>query len=703
MLLKSYDQNNPELFLKAKFLLIITIVAIFGFTATLAYTSFTFGINSKTVLIEIIGFSIMILALVSLIKGRYSLAGHIILVTGFSVVWMIMYTEPLTSVLIKLDTIVFIIVLLTAIPLMSFKNKNQLLFYFFLNFGIFGCFIFYLIKAGNLTTREYVDYALDNTIAMLLILVIAYNLFRIYHEAIHSLRKELEERKKAEFSLKEFRVFLTSIINSMPSIIIGINDTQTIVLWNEETTQATGVPQEKATGNKLLDVLPQLHFLEPDLNNVIQNNKISQLHKQSVFWLEKNHFMDITIYPLLHGSEKGAVIRLDDISERIQMEKLMIQSEKMALVGEVAGKMAHDFNNVLGIIMGNTELSILKCKDPAIKKTLDLIYKQTIRGKNLTKNLVAFSKDQEPKQEFIKINKLIDLVINLMEKDLDGIELINEEKPGIPELLADSGMIEYALVNIIQNAIHATSKTKSPKIFIRSYCLNDTICVEIEDNGCGLPEKHFEHIYSPSFTLKGRNDTTDSYHNSIKGTGYGMANVKKYINQHNGTIEFQSKVGLGTKFTIHLPVIKKELTPEEKIQIRQEIEYFEKHILLVEDETAISDVQYAVLTQAPCYHKVDVANNAQVAMDLFNENTYDLISLDYVLPGRMTGMDVYNHVRKTNKNIPILFISGNIEFIESIQNLKQKDPFIDHQSKPCMNPEYVKSINRLLEKSLHEH
>jgi CheY-like chemotaxis protein len=175
-----------------------------------------------------------------------------------------------------------------------------------------------------------------------------------------------------------------------------------------------------------------------------------------------------------------------------------------------------------------------------------------------------------------------------------------------------------------------------------------------------------------------------------------MANVKKYIEQHKGNLSLESEFGLGTKDTINLPVIKKELTIEEKIQIREEIDHFEKYILLVEDETAISDVQYEILTQDPCNHRVDIAPNGQVAIDLLDRNEYDLVSLDYILPRNINGMDVYNHIRETNKSIPILFVSGNIEFLESIKKLKQKDDNIDHLSKPCQNRDYINTINKLL-------
>ncbi len=163
-----------------------------------------------------------------------------------------------------------------------------------------------------------------------------------------------------------------------------------------------------------------------------------------------------------NGNLTGARCVAHDITElkkaqeeKIKAQKIAGEQKKLALVGQVAGKMAHDFNNILGIIMGNTELALLDCQEPETRKTLELIFEQTIRGKNLTKNLVAFAKDQEPKQEFFRISEKIDLVLNLMRKDLEGIELRKEESQGVPELLADPGMIEHALVNLIQNSIHA--------------------------------------------------------------------------------------------------------------------------------------------------------------------------------------------------------------------------------------------------------
>ncbi len=394
-----------------------------------------------------------------------------------------------------------------------------------------------------------------------------------------------------------------------------------------------------------------------------------------------------------------------DITKRVHAEKEKTDAQSIAadqaqhaLLGQVAGTMAHDFNNILGVIMGNTELALLDCEDKEIKKTLKLTLEQTLRGKSLTKNLVVFAKDQELKQEFFSFNEKTDLVVNLLKKELKGIKVIKKNGTTLPDLFADPGMVEHAFINLLQNSIHALSKTEHPKIIIRTYCNKENIFCEVVDNGCGIPKNYLKKIYEPSFTLKGAKDITGAYKTDIKGTGYGMINIKKCVDQHKGSISVKSRVDFGTKFTISMPIINKELTDKEKNEIYQSNIQIKRNILIVEDEKAISDILCRVLTQEPCRHIVDIADKGLLAMELFDKKRYDLISLDYLLSEEHDGMDVYNHIRQKNKTIPILFVSSNIEFLGSINKIKQKDKYVDHLTKPLQNKEYVKGVNELLEK-----
>jgi PAS domain S-box-containing protein len=528
------------------------------------------------------------------------------------------------------------------------------------------------------------------------------------NEELMALNEELQTKNIELTATKEFAENLLETANT---IVLTLDSSATIKTFNKYAEELTGYKKEDVIGRNWFDLFIPFKDKEKIPKVFIRALKnmpeISQYENYIVLksGMERLISWSNNVLRDISGKIEGVLSIGMDITERklsekekIKAQKYAAEQEKHALVGQIAGKMAHDFNNILGVIMGNTELALIDCKDTEIKKILEIIFEQTIRGKTLTKNLVAFAKSQEIKQEFFRINEKIDLVTDLLKRDLEGIELIKEYEQDVPELLADAGMIEHALVNLVQNSIHALSRAENPRITFSTYCLDNSIYFEIKDNGCGIPENHLNNIYIPSFTLKGNKDLAGTYKKSIRGTGYGMSNVKKYIEQHKGNISVESEFGAGTKFIISIPIISKELTNKEKAEISKSEPQFEKYVLLVEDEPAISDVQYRILTQKPCSHKVDTANNGKVAIDLFERNQYDLISLDYVLPGIISGMDIYNHIRKTDQTIPILFISGNIEFLESIKELKQKDANIDHLSKPCRNIEYMDSINELLEK-----
>lgn len=526
------------------------------------------------------------------------------------------------------------------------------------------------------------------------------------------LKKEISKREKAELILIESEERYRKLFESSSDAILIVVENQ-IVTCNMKTAEMLGLNHEEIPDKALYDFSP-VRQADGRLSKekYLELIELAVETPQSVDWLlttSKSQLIDteISMTSMSLSSDTYIQVIIRDVTrrkrvedEKMQAQRIVSEQKKLALIGQVAGKMAHDFNNVLGIIMGHTEISLLDCNDVEMKETLELIFKQTLRGKNLTKNLIVFAKSHEPKQEFLQINDRIDLALILMKKDLENITLHVEKDPYIPELLADPGMLEHALINLLQNSIHALSKVQTPAISLRTYCNTDSIYFEVEDNGCGIPDENIPNIFEPSFTLKGSHDLSESYQSEIKGTGYGMANVKKYIDQHKGTISVKSEFNAGTKITVQLPVIKKELTTNEKTIIRKEATQFNKRILLVEDEVTLSAVQYKILTDSPLNHNVDIADNGTMAIDLFNRNNYDFISLDYILPGGITGMDVYKHIRQTDNVIPILFVSGNIEFLESIKILKQEDSCVDHVSKPCQNKDYVSSINKMLEASL---
>jgi len=528
---------------------------------------------------------------------------------------------------------------------------------------------------------------------------------------VEGITRDITEQKQFEGELKKSVNFTKSLLHAIPTPVFYKDKDGKYIGCNRAFTEIMGVASDEIKGKTVHELWPSEHaeiYHQKDLD-LIENPK----HQVYEFEIRDK---DGNIRPVIYAKgvfydENGIVAGLlgsfldvtdNKLAEEEKRKALDFAAEqsKHALIGQVAGKMAHDFNNVLMGIMGNAQIAILECKDEKIKEILERINEFSERGRDISKNLMSFAKDQEPKQTYFKIEDKIDLVLKMLEKNLTGIKVSRHYKLGIPELLADPGMIQDVLVNLVQNSIHALSKIENPTLTLKAYFQDYKIYFEIEDNGCGIPKEHQGSIYTPSFTLKGSHDKTGSYKLGIQGTGYGMSNVKKYVvEKHKGDIFLESEIGKGTKITIALKIINDQLSIAEKNEVMKKQIYDKRRILLVEDEADIANVQYQILTKEPFCHIVSIAVNGQIAIDTFNRNKFNFVSLDYMLPGDINGLDVYRHIREKDKNIPVLFISGNIEFLESIKELKETDPNMEHLSKPVGNLEYVNMINNLIAKN----
>jgi PAS domain S-box-containing protein len=516
------------------------------------------------------------------------------------------------------------------------------------------------------------------------------------------------ERKQSQDALTESERRYRYLFDHAPAGICEVNfEENSIVRANEIACKFSGYTRSELMKMNPFDLLSDQS--KKRLKNRIERLLIGHRETKNIeYELVTKQGKQLSVAITLDFVDKERKLRqvlvvIHDISwrkkmekDRIEAQKLLAEQQKLALIGQVAGKMAHDFNNILGVVMGNIELMLMDLEDPDLCNTLKRILDHTEKGKYLTQNLIAFAKNQEPRQEYFSLNEKIDLALALMKKDLDGIQIKRMYAPDLPEILADPGMMEHVLINLLQNAIHALSKTKEPEIALKTFLHDSRICFEIRDNGCGIPEAHIKDIFTPSFTLKGGRDVSGAYASGIKGTGYGMSNIQKYVHQNKGTVDVTSVQGQWTCVRIFFPVIDKQLSDEEKTIIAATVTRTGQRILLVEDEPDISGTQLQVLSQPPCLHQVDLVDNGTKAMDLFDRNNYDLISLDYMLSGSVTGMDVFRHIRSTNPSVPVLFVSGNIEFIEAIKPLMEKDRYVDHLSKPCRMKTYIEHVNQLL-------
>jgi two-component system, NtrC family, sensor kinase len=254
------------------------------------------------------------------------------------------------------------------------------------------------------------------------------------------------------------------------------------------------------------------------------------------------------------GKTVGIICAFRDITERKKLETRMLQSEKLSAVGQLAAGVAHEINNPLGIILGFAQSikSQAKPDDPS-RTGLDFIEKETIRCKDLVQNLLVFSRASRTEQrEQIDINTTIEGALSLVnaQSRVKNIELVKEFAPNLPQLQANRNQIQQVLINLCNNAMDAMSKSGQIVVRTGEKFRNgqNWITFQVQDTGSGIPKDIQSKIFEPFFTTK----------EVGKGTGLGLSLIFEIIQKHNGTVELTSEVGVGTTFTVYLPILAEE-------------------------------------------------------------------------------------------------------------------------------------------------
>lgn len=374
--------------------------------------------------------------------------------------------------------------------------------------------------------------------------------------------------------------YLDNIINSMPSIILGINKDYRITQWNREAENKLKIPTDKAIGQLLGDICPSWLNNNELIQQALQT-KTSQKKERIELPTENGQtFIDITIFPLINDPEQGVVIRVDDITERVRIEEMMIQSDKMISVGGLAAGMAHEINTPLGSIIQNAQI-IQNRVDPDKNKNIQTandcgvdmkgihqymderdilsllkgIRASGERTSKIVKSMLSFchrggkislSSFQEMTSEALELAKNdYDLKKNYRFRDF-VIEQHHDLE--LAPISCEKIKIEQVFLNLLRNSAHAMADKKNqeeiPKITFRSHLKDGLACIEIEDNGPGIDENVKKRIFEPFFTTK----------EVGIGTGLGLS-LSYFIitEQHGGKMRVHSTLGKGTTFIIELP------------------------------------------------------------------------------------------------------------------------------------------------------
>ncbi|MCP3921384.1 MAG: PAS domain S-box protein [Desulfobacterales bacterium] len=397
-----------------------------------------------------------------------------------------------------------------------------------------------------------------------------------------SAMRDITERVWAEEEVKKLRNYLKNIIDSMPSIIAGVNTNSEITLWNLKAEEKTNVPAEEAIGKKLETILPYIPINTHDIEMAIKNKTPHNKSKVIVIEDDQKIFYDITIYPLIANGSIDAVIRIDDTTEEVKIEEMIVQYEKMLSVGELAAGMAHEINNPLAGILHNSQViknrfseknnkNIYSAIEAGttmdklntyltnrnIHKMLDMVIDSGERAAKIVNNMLSFSRKSSLDFSTYRIDDLLDQAIEIVSNDYNlkkkydfkNINIIKNYSNNIPDIQCDGNMIQQVFLNIIKNGAYAISersnRADSPFIKILLNHTDDKIIIDIEDNGSGMDEQTRKRIFEPFFTTK----------DVGVGTGLGLS-VSYFIivENHSGNLSVESTEDVGTKFMLEIPI-----------------------------------------------------------------------------------------------------------------------------------------------------
>lgn len=503
---------------------------------------------------------------------------------------------------------------------------------------------------------------------------------------------QLEESNKLliqkEESLGNLHSFLSNIINSLSTILICIDLKGNVTEWNKQAEKVFEVPTASALGNSVENLIPQIIKETGSIDKYVRNRENIIRSKVKISNLKSIEYIDFLLNPLLIENEIGAVIQINDITERVRLEKIMVQREKMLTVGSLAAGMAHDFNNHLSGIMNAAELlqSPKRNLDGKSLRYTELILLASERAADLITKLLIFGRKGGTASTTVDILGIIDDTISILKNTIDKKIIISVDKNSLNNtVMGDYSGLQNALLNICINAGHAMPEGGKIQITTTNISLEQTYCnastfditpgeyceIEVLDTGTGISSDDLHHIFEPFYTTKELG----------KGTGLGLSAVYGTIQDHHGSITVHSEYGSGTTFHILLPCSDKNIGAE---KISKEVLSGSGLILLVDDIELIQVTGKLMLEKLG--YTVLLAGDGQEAVEIFQNqyNKIDLVIMDMIMP-KVNGREAFYRMKGIDKNCKIIFSSGFIKN-ENINELTEsgclgflRKPFRDYE------------------------
>jgi PAS domain S-box-containing protein len=500
-------------------------------------------------------------------------------------------------------------------------------------------------------------------------------------------------RHQAETRIKKTEHRLAAVLRSVGDAVIASDREGRITFMNQTAEKLTGWRCEEAISKKLTEILgikpEELENLERHLvEKVMTEGLIINLLEDHILVAKDGSSTAISdsVAPIRDddGKTPGTVFVFRDISERKQVEQRnkqlqeqLFQAQKMESVGRLAGGVAHDFNNMLGVILGHAELAILKenADRPLLADLLE-IKKAAERSADITRRLLAFARKQTIFPQVLDLNETAAGMLKMLQKLIgEDIQLVWQPQANLWPIKMDPSQIDQILANLSVNARDAIAGTGELTIKTTNVIAAEADCADrpgfvpgeyvllsVSDSGCGMDQEIKDKLFEPFFTTK----------EVGKGTGLGLAMIYGIVKQNNGFIDVESEPGLGTTFRIYFP---RHNAPADSPETKETVEPIIggcETILMAEDEESMLELGAAMLEHLG--YKVlraPLPDEAIRAAQGHSERI-DLLVTDVVMP-QMNGKKLAETIKSIHPGIATLFMSGYTANVIAHQGILDSD------------------------------
>lgn len=544
-------------------------------------------------------------------------------------------------------------------------------------------------------------------------------------DKIKSLQKHIadleSEKTKEKEESENYQRILNSVINTIPDIVYRLDPEGKITFINDMVKKYNYQPEE-LIGKSIFDVVHpedvdkakwhvnerrtgerrtssfEVRLLTSEKKAIPFELRPEELHKEPVFLLEAEGLYESN---KPNGSTfLGTQAIARDISEKKSMVAQIRQSKKMEAIGLLAGGIAHDFNNLLTIILGYTELLLMKFdKDNPSYHQLKHIMNAGESATALTGQLLAYSRRQILKSNVVDLNSIVLKMKHMLKRIIkENIELVIDLDEKLDLIKTDPNQMQQIMLNLVSNANDAMPDGGKLIIKTKNVYLDEEftkknlgskqghfVCLSVSDTGIGLDEESQENIFDPFYTTKELG----------RGTGLGLATVYGIIKQSNGNIWVDSSPGEGTVFDIFLPRTDEQVSANQKPQFTYKNRKGSETILVVEDQFNIRELISKSLQERG--YQVIKAINGEDALDKFNKykKHVHLLLTDVIMP-QISGPDLAKQLLIKNPELKVIFMSGYADTAIAQMGVLDIDKvFI---KKPFSPIELLHNISELLDK-----